>query len=146
MDKNIQKLIDIEEIRNLRVLYSHYLDGNNIQLLDQIFSEEAVVEVTVGKMEGITEIKAGLADAFRLYDRDNTGSYPFMHVISNHWVNITGEDTAEGKCYLIDLETASKPSPNPLLLLGVYKDEYQRIDGTWKITRTVLDVVWENKE
>ena len=140
--EKIQQLLDYEEIRNLRTLYSHYLDSNNIASLDQIFSADAVVEVTVGKMQGIAEIQAGLKDAFALFDRDHRGHYPFMHVIANHWIQLTGPDRAEGRCYLVDFETASKPDPNPLLLLGLYHDEYQRIDGQWRITRTALQVVW----
>lgn len=150
MEALLKGLLDREEIRNLRTLYAHHLDSNNIQALDQVFSADAVVEVTVGKMEGIDAIRTGLDDAFKLYDRDHRGSYPFMHAITNHWVQLTGPDTAEGRCYLIDFETATKPDPNPLLLLGLYADEYKRIDGQWRITRTRLDVVWpagdENKQ
>jgi hypothetical protein len=142
MDINLKGLLDREEIRNLRTLYAHHLDSNNIASLDQVFSADAVVEVTVGKMEGIDAIRVGLNDAFKLYDRDQRGSYPFMHAITNHWVKLTGPDTAQGRCYLIDFETASKPDPNPLLLLGLYADEYQRIDGEWRITHTRLEVVW----
>lgn len=142
MQALLKGLLDREEIRNLRTLYAHHLDSNNIQALDQVFSADAVVEVTVGKMEGIDAIRTGLDEAFKLYDRDHRGSYPFMHAITNHWVQLTGPDTAEGRCYLIDFETATKPDPNPLLLLGLYADEYQRIDGQWRITRTRLDVVW----
>ena len=142
MDTNLKGLLDREEIRNLRTIYAHHLDSNNIAALDQVFSSDAVVEVTVGKMEGIDAIRVGLNDAFQLYDRDHRGSYPFMHAITNHWVKLTGPDTALGRCYLIDFATASKPDPNPLLLLGLYADEYQRIDGEWRITHTRLEVVW----
>lgn len=145
MDTTIKGLLDREEIRNLRTLYAHHLDSNNIAALDQVFSADAVVEVTVGKMEGIAAIRAGLNDAFKLFDRDHRGSYPFLHAIVNHWVMLTGPDTAEGRCYLIDFETASKPDPNPLLLLGLYADEYRRIDGQWRITRTRLEVVWPER-
>ncbi|MFF5867202.1 nuclear transport factor 2 family protein [Pseudomonas sp. NPDC012596] len=145
MDSATQRLLDREEIRDLRILYAHHLDSNNIQALDQVFSADAVVEVTVGKMDGIDAIRAGLNDAFKLYDRDLQGSYPFMHAITNHWIKLTGPDTAEGRCYLIDFETASKPDPNPLLLLGLYADEYKRINGEWRITRTRLEVVWPDR-
>lgn len=145
MNNTIQELLDHEEIRNLRTLYAHHLDSNNIDALDQVFSADAVVEVTVGKMEGIAAIRAGLSDAFKLFDRDHHGSYPFMHAIVNHWIKLTGPDTAEGRCYLIDFETASKPDPNPLLLLGLYADGYRRIDGQWRITRTRLEVVWPER-
>lgn len=142
MNPEIKALLDREAIRDLRVLYAHHLDSNNIAALDQVFSADAVVEVTVGKMEGIAAIQAGLGEAFQLFDRDRRGSYPFMHAITNHWVQLTGPDTAQGRCYLIDFETASKPDPNPLLLLGLYADEYRRIDGQWRITSTRLEVVW----
>lgn len=146
MDATIKGLLDREEIRNLRTLYALHLDSNNIAALDQVFSADAVVEVTVGKMEGIDAIRTGLNDAFTLYDRDQQGSYPFLHAITNHWIKLTGPDTAEGRCYLIDFETASKPDPNPLLLLGLYADEYKRINGEWRITRTRLEVVWPDRE
>ena len=144
-DPAIQALLDREAIRNLRILYAHHLDSRNVRALDQVFAADAVVEVTVGKMEGLDAIRAGLDEAFTLFDRDGRGSYPFMHAITNHWVTLTGPDTAKGRCYLIDFETASKPDPNPLLLLGLYADEYRKIEGAWRITRSRLEVVWPER-
>lgn len=145
MDIKLKALLDREEIRALRTLYAHHLDSNNIAALDQVFSADAVVQVTFGNMHGIDAIRTGLAEAFTLFDRDKQGSYPFMHAIVNHWIQLTGPDTAQGRCYLIDFETASKPDPNPLLLLGLYADQYQRIDGEWRITHTRLEVVWPER-
>ncbi len=135
-------LLDKEAIRELRTLYSHYLDSNRIDLLDQVFTVDAVVEVTVGELRGIDAIRHGLAEAYELYDRDGRRRYPFIHAVANHAIQLTGPDSAEGRCYLLDFETASKADPNPLLLLGVYADEYRRIDGAWRISRTRLEVVW----
>ena len=145
MDTKLKALLDREEIRNLRTLYAHHLGSNTIDALDEVFSADAVVEVTVGKMTGIDAIRSGLNDAFKLFDRDHQGSYPFLHAIANHWIKLTGPDTAQGRCYLIDFETASKPDPNPLLLLGLYADTYRRIDGEWRITHTRLEVVWPER-
>lgn len=145
MDTKLKALLDREEIRSLRTLYAHHLDSNTIDALDEVFSADAVVEVTVGKMTGIDAIRSGLNDAFKLFDRDHQGSYPFLHAIANHWIKLTGPDTAQGRCYLIDFETASKPDPNPLLLLGLYADTYRRIDGEWRITHTRLEVVWPER-
>ena len=145
MDTKLKALLDREEIRNLRTLYAHHLDSSTIDALDEVFSADAVVEVTVGKMTGIDAIRSGLNDAFKLFDRDHQGSYPFLHAIANHWIKLTGPDTAQGRCYLIDFETASKPDPNPLLLLGLYADTYRRIDGEWRITHTRLEVVWPER-
>lgn len=146
MTDPLQALLDKEAIRDLRTLYSHYLDGNDIDALDQVFTPDAVVEVTVGVMRGIKEIQAGLKGAFALYDRDGKGRYPFLHAVANHWIRVTGPDTAEGRCYLLDFETASKPDPNPLLLLGLYADEYKRIGGEWRISHSRLEVVWPQQD
>ncbi|AXB78282.1 nuclear transport factor 2 family protein [Novosphingobium sp. P6W] len=146
MTDPLQALLDKEAIRDLRTLYSHYLDGNDVDALDQVFTPDAVVEVTVGVMHGIEEIQAGLKAAFALYDRDGKGRYPFLHAVANHWIRATGPDTAEGRCYLLDFETASKPDPNPLLLLGLYADEYKRIGGEWRISHSRLEVVWPEQD
>lgn len=145
-DARIQKLLDIEEIRNLRTLYSHHLDSANIDALENVFTEDAVVEVTVGTMNGLSEIREGLKGAVKQFDRDKKGNYPFLHAVTNHWVTIIDADSAEGRCYLIDFETASKPDPNPLLLLGLYTDQYRRVDGRWLISRSRLETVWPNRE
>ncbi|MCB8874501.1 nuclear transport factor 2 family protein [Acidisoma silvae] len=143
--RKLQNLLDIEDIRNLRFQYSDYLDGNDIDLLDRVFAADAVVEVTIGAMRGLSEIKAGLAQAYKDFDRDGRNSYPFLHAVTNHSIKFLGPDLAEGHCYLIDFETASKPDPNPLLLLGLYRDKYQRLDGEWRITHSHLAVVWPSK-
>ena len=62
--------------------------------------------------------------------------------MSNHWIELLDDDHAQGRCYLIDFATQKPAGENPLLLLGLYADEYRRVDGQWLISRTRLDVVW----
>lgn len=145
MNDRLAALLDIEDIRNLRTLYAHHLDSGDVARLDEVFSADASVEVTVGAMNGLAEIQSGLAEAFATFDRDNQGRFPFMHAVCNHWVKLTGADEAEGRCYLIDFQTAVEPSANPLLLLGLYADVYRRIDGQWRITRSRLETVWPER-
>lgn len=66
MDTKLKALLDREEIRNLRTLYAHHLDSNTIDALDEVFSADAVVEVTVGKMTGIDAIRSGLNESPRV--------------------------------------------------------------------------------
>ena len=39
---NIEDLLDIHEIENLRILYSAYFDGREIDNLMELFSDDAV--------------------------------------------------------------------------------------------------------
>ena len=40
----IQELLEIEEIKNLRIMYSHYIDGGDVDGLAQLFCEDATCE------------------------------------------------------------------------------------------------------
>ena len=52
MNDKLQTLLDIEEIRNPRILYSHHLDGNRLQSLDQVFTSDAIVATAGGVWRG----------------------------------------------------------------------------------------------
>ena len=138
----LRRLLDIEEIRALRVRYSNVLDTGKIDGFDDVFTEDAVLSVTVGDMQGINAIKEGLKGAFDLYNWKQKDSHPFMHAVTNHDIRITGPDSAEGQCYLLDFVTGREADQHPLLLAGLYVDKYVRENGAWKISHTRLDVPW----
>ncbi|WP_108259501.1 nuclear transport factor 2 family protein [Mangrovicoccus ximenensis] len=141
-DPVLQKLLDTEAIRALRVKYSNVLDTGAVDGFDDVFTQDAVLSVTVGDMTGLEAIKQGLRGAFDLYNWKKKDSHPFMHAVTNHDIRITGPDTAEGQCYLLDFVTGREPDQHPFLLLGLYVDQYKRVNGSWKISHTRLDVPW----
>ena len=59
IDPRIAALLEVEEIRQLRLRYSASLDSGDIDGLDQVFAPDATVTVTVGTMTGLPAIKAG---------------------------------------------------------------------------------------
>ncbi|WP_397448913.1 nuclear transport factor 2 family protein [Pseudomonas sp. NA-150] len=138
----LNQLLSLEAIRNLRVLYCHHLDSGRIDSLTQLFTEDAILQVDRGCWRGRAEIKAGLSDAFAEYDPQQRGAYPFVHLVSNPWVELLDENRAEGRCHMQFLLTERAVEENPLILMGVYADEYVRVDGQWLISRTRLDVIW----
>jgi hypothetical protein len=142
---DINQLLLIENIKRLRVLYAHYLDLNDMEAIANLFSPDAVCDVGLGVWRGRKEIREGLAAAFADYDKQHQGSYPFMHAMANQWVVLTGPDSAQGRCYLLDWATQRKQEESPLLLLATYADEYTRIEGIWYISRTRLDIVWPKR-
>jgi hypothetical protein len=142
MQAELTRLITLEAIRDLRLRYCHYLDANRMQALGELFTPDAVCQVDRGTWRGRDAIREGLSNAFVAYDIHQRNTYPFLHAVSNHWIELLDDDRAEGRCYLIDFDASRQPTENPLLLLATYADEYRRVDGRWLISRTRLDVVW----
>lgn len=145
-DTQLQRLLDTEEIRALRVRYSNVLDTRQVEGFHGVFTEDAVLSVTVGDMQGIEAIKTGLAGAFDFFNWKKKASHPFMHAVTNHSITITGPDSAEGECYLLDFVTGREVDQHPFLLLGRYIDRYVRTSGGWRISHTRLDVPWASKD
>jgi hypothetical protein len=145
LQKNIGRLLDIESIKNLRIRYTHALDSNNVDDAVAVFSEDAFCQTDRDPWIGKAAIKQGLKKAFVDYDSRNYGSYPFMHVVSNHLIELKNENKATGKCYLVDTITQRDKGVSPLLLLGVYMDEYEKIDGQWLIVKSNLNVNWPER-
>lgn len=138
----LNKLLSLQAIKKLRVLYCHHLDSGRIDSLTQLFTEDAIVQVDRGCWKGREEIHAGLSTAFSEYDVHKRSAYPFAHLVSNQWVELLDENRAEGRCHLQFLATGKPVEENPLILLAIYADEYLRVDGQWLISRTRLDVIW----
>jgi hypothetical protein len=133
-NNNIDKLVNIEAIKNLRILYSHYLDSNRLEELTHLFTVNAIVQTDRDPWHGRDGIFDGLNKAFKEYDKNNHGNYPFLHAVTNHWVEITGPTTA-----------GRPANESPLLLLGLYADEYVLIDDKWYISKSKLDLIWPER-
>lgn len=143
--KELDKLIHIEAIKNIRIKYGHYLDSNNLKELVNLFTKDAIVQTDREPWHGREGIQAGLEKAFKDYDKNEHGNYPFLHAVTNHWIEIMSENKAQGRCYLIDLVTGRPKNDNPLLLLGLYSDQYELIDSKWYISHSRLDLIWPER-
>jgi hypothetical protein len=145
--KKLRELLDIEAIRNLGVLYSQYLDHDYLEALAELFTEDAVCEFgPYGQWVGRKTIYENYVEVERT-SGPAPGSKPFqaMHANSNHWVELTGPDTAVGRRYLLDLLTDRKADEHPFIWLAVYDEAYRKIDGDWKIARSTLQFLWPEK-
>ncbi|MCK8130211.1 nuclear transport factor 2 family protein [Pseudoalteromonas sp. 2CM39R] len=141
-ERKLLDLLEKEEIRTLRLNYSQLLDSGQIHKMEEVFTSDARVEVIVGEMNGIEQIKQGLKNAYDEFDTHNRKHFPFVHAVMNHQIVLTDKTTAQGECYLIDFVTSREQSESPLLLVGRYLDRYEKIDGQWRISHSKLDVVW----
>ncbi len=141
----VEELLEVEAIKRVRILYSHYFDMADIDSLMDLFTDDAVCEFGPnygGDWVGKERIRAGY-DEFSGDAGQFTGA---MHANTNEWIELTGPDTAKARWYLLDLSLSGPADQNPLMLMGIYDDVYRKVGGEWKIARTYIDFVWPNRQ
>ena len=140
----IEELLEIEEIKNLRMLYSHYYDGVEVEKLVDLFTDDAICEFGPnfgGDWVGKETIRAN----YDKFAREEGEIHSVMHAATNPWIRLIDEDTAYGRWYLLDIIT-DPARENPLGLFGIYDDVYKKVDGDWKIHRTRIDFLWPQRD
>jgi hypothetical protein len=138
MDK-LQKLLDIEEIKNLKHRYFRAIDMADFDLLDDIFSEDITIDYRGGsyrwESEGKETIKESLIHAFH----NQTAA---MHTAHHPEIEILSETEAIGKWYLQDIfynfDLGSITQGTAL-----YEDQYIKVNETWLIKHSEYDRIWE---
>ena len=139
----LDRLLEIEEIRQLRVLYSHYFDGKQLGGLVDLFTDDAVCEF-VPDYGGDWVGKPQIRENYAKYLASEGPEFGVMHAVTNHNVRLVDATTAHGRSYLLDLRT-TEGVENPLILFGVYDDLYKKVGGAWKIHRTRIDFLWPKR-
>jgi len=150
----IEELLAYEEIRRLRAAYSAHLDAQDLERLVELFCDDAVCaypEEFGGDWVGRESIRDNFAAVMPAIG----SPFDAVHVVTNPWIELTGEDTATGRWYLLDLLTRQQAGTGrmttrsghdvPLLYLGVYEDEYRKVGGAWKFARIVLHTLWPDR-
>jgi hypothetical protein len=142
----LRKLLEVEKVRKIVQLYSHYMDGRKWKELSELYAEDAVgAWGPYGTWNGRAAIYKALVDA-------HVGRLPYdgFHVTTNVWVEVTGPDTAISRTYLTDMWPATELGPishpnypgNPVLLYAVYENDYKKVGGAWKISRSAINFTW----
>ncbi len=140
----IDELLDIEEIRSLRMAYGHYYDGQDVERLVDLFTDDAICEFGPqfgGDWVGKAQIRAN----FEQWSLREGVPHEVMHATTNPMIRLVDAKLAHGRAYLLDLRTKVGVD-NPLILFGIYDDVYQKVDGQWKIHRSRIDFLWPNRE
>ena len=140
----MDELLTKATITELRIMYSHYFDARDLDGLVDLFTDDAVCEF--GPDYGGDWVgKETISNNFAQYLQSSDG-VPFgvMHAVTNPWIRLIDDDTANGRWYLHDLFT-SEGNENPLGLYGIYDDLYKKVDGRWLIHRTRIDFLWPKR-
>jgi ketosteroid isomerase-like protein len=120
----IQKLEDIEAIRNLRMEYHRCVNEGDLSVVDQIYTEDAHVEFEgVGKAKGRKEGGALVAHLA-------SGLSFIKQFITNHIVHVNG-DEAEGVSYL---DARYVFGGEAVIASCKYVEKYRRTSEGWRIS------------
>jgi len=128
MTKTLQEISDRFEVMDLLTDYSEAIDEKNIDALDPIFTEDALIDYS--KAGG----PKGKLLMIKQFLKENLGDLPHQHIISNHKVQIEG-DRAKGRFLCLNpVELLSEE----VMLWGIwYEDEFIRTKDGWKISKKV---------
>ena len=130
---------DIEAIRSLRARYFRCLDQQDWEGLSDVFAPEARIDVTSstggdrgrGLYEDRDQFVAMVAKLLR-------GAVTVHHGHTCE-IEITGADSATGVWAMEDRIWFPEGSPVGVLWgSGWYEEDYERLDGHWRIVRMVL--------
>jgi ketosteroid isomerase-like protein len=117
------------DIAEALALHAHLVDADQLDRIDDLFTPDAVYDMTgpgIGIFEGIDAIRAAAAQL------SASGHAPVAHFLTNVMVSGTGEDeaTARSKCLMIMATGATQ---------GVtYDDTLRRDRGRWRVSRRVI--------
>ena len=137
--KNIQHLMDIEAVKQLKHAYFRCIDTANFEELETLFHPDVSVHFVGGnyewKLEGRDEYLANIKKSFtREAVGHHNGHHPEIQILS--------ETEATGIWYLAD---------NMWILnfnyftcgTAVYWDRYVKVDGRWLIKETSYERIYE---
>ena len=124
----VAELRDIEAIKTLKARYCHLVDGRRWAELAELWTEDAVCDYGFfgaynGRDEIVHTFFEGLVDAAASF---------MCHMVHNPLIELQG-DNAKGAWYLTS-QTTNQPSNRAIWVMGIYRDEFERIDGSWMIS------------
>ena len=130
---------DIEEIRRLKARYFRLLDQQDWQGVREVFAADAQIDVSSSTVSGSGGgVYRGVDRFVESVSKILDGAVTVHHG-HNSEIEMTGADSASGVWAMEDRLWFPEGSPvRTVWGAGWYEEEYERIDGRWRITRMVL--------
>ena len=134
-------LLQIELIKRLKYKYMRAVDTNNWVELAECFTEDAVSNYDSGKYS--FEGRDNIIDFLKQFmDRPTQVTQHHAH---HPEIDITSDTTAKGIWCLQDI-VIDLDANITLRGTGIYHDEYEKVDGEWKIKLTGYVRIYEEIE
>jgi SnoaL-like domain len=122
---------DIEAIKQLKARYCRTMDTKDWVAMREVFADDVVIDTSGsggGVVSGADEFVAFLVGAI--------GEVITVHHCHTPEIELTPDGTATGVWAMED--RLRWPNGSELHGFGHYHETYERIDGTWRITRLTL--------
>ncbi len=133
LEERIQRLEDIEAIKQLKAEYCAYCDdGYNPEGIAKLYLEDAVWDGgPFGRYEGRDAIR-------KFFEAAPEGISFAIHNVMNPRIEVDG-DRATGIWYLLQPMTTAK-GEQALWLTAVYRDRYRKVGGAWMFEHVDIEV------
>ena len=141
LEKEIQRLKDIEEIKNLKGQYFRCLDGKFWDELETTLSPNIVTSYSDGKL-----VFHGPKEVTDYFKKTMPKEEISMHMVHTPEITIDSDTTATGRWYLEDkliFTEGSKYAGAGVNGGAFYTDKYEKVDGKWYILETGYLRVYE---
>lgn len=132
-------MADVEEIRKLKARYFRLLDQQDWQGVADVFAADALIDVSSSTVSGSGQGVYSSRDSFvDMLSKVLHGAVTVHHGHTEE-IELTGADSASGLWAMEDRIWFPEGSPvRTLWGAGWYEEEYERVDGRWRIKRMVL--------
>jgi uncharacterized protein (TIGR02246 family) len=133
--RDVQRLFDEAEIRDLLLAFAHGLDGKDWAAYARTFTEDGVFEILGRRRVGRAEIAAGPERDLTRFDRT-------QHFSTNQVIAVDG-DSATARSYLLGVHLPHADEPDVHTDVGgCYHCTCRRTDEGWRFSHVRLEVWW----
>jgi ketosteroid isomerase-like protein len=136
LERRVQRLEDIEEIRALAARYTFAVDNRELAAIEACFALDAVFRSRDGVMNAV-----GRKAIMRQFEGRFSVLGPGAHYTHDHVVWIDGQrnDRARG---LVSSHAELVRNGRPMIASLRYEDEYVREDGRWVFAERLLSFLY----
>lgn len=136
LENEVQGLLDREAIRQLPILYCHYVISRDVEGFANLFTEDGRYDFPT-TLNHEKQLFVTGRDKLRETLASNLDVFRYWPSVFNHVIELTGPDTAKGYVYLV-MRLGTKQYQ--VTQVGRYVDDYVRVNGEWKFKRRILEL------